>query len=96
MEKFADFADEQPLDGDKIKIDEIINKEITVTGYNINSSKYKTNNSTKCLKLQININNKHYVLFTGSSVLLDQIEKYKSHIPFIATITKIDKFYSFS
>lgn len=96
MEKFADFADEQPLDGDKIRIDEIINKEIIVTGYNINNSKYRANNSEKCLKLQINIDNKHYIIFTGSTVLIDQIKKYESHIPFITIITKIDKFYSFS
>lgn len=96
MEKFADFAQEEPLDGDKIKIDEIINREIIVIAYNISNSKYKDSNSCKCLKLQIKLDDKKYVVFTGSMILIDQIEKYKEHIPFLTTISKINKFYSFT
>lgn len=97
MKRFSDFApDSIPIDGDKMKIDEVLNKEIIVTGYNINDSKYSRSNSQQCLKLQFEFNNNKYVLFTGSNILCDQIKKYKSEIPFATTIKKIDKYYSFS
>lgn len=88
---FADFAKETILDGDKIRIDDIINEEITILNYSIKTSKLKDG---KYLTLQINKNDKKYVIFTGSHVLMDQIEKYKNEIPFLTTIRKINKYYS--
>lgn len=97
MKRFSDFAPEiVPIDGDKMKIDEVLNKEIIVTGYNINDSKYSHSNSQQCLKLQFELEKEKFILFSGSTVLLDQIEKYKSEIPFSTTIKKVDKYYSFS
>jgi hypothetical protein len=37
-----------------------------------------------------------YVLFTGSSVLIEQMEKYKDEVPFLTTIKKVDRYYTFS
>jgi len=92
--KFGDFAkEESPLDGEKIQIDKIINQEILVIGYKINDSKY---NDSKCLKLQFEIDNEKHIVFTGSNVLIDQIEKYKEEIPFLTTIKKINKYYTFT
>ena len=48
----------------------------------------------KCLTLQVVLDDKKYVLFTGSVVLLEQMEKYQDHLPFIATIQKIDRYYT--
>ena len=48
------------------------------------------------LLLQLEIENKHRVLFTGSDVLIEQMEKYGEQIPFLATIKKIDRFYTLS
>ncbi len=96
MNKFADFAEEETLEGDKIKITDMLNREIIVTGYKVTESKFSKSNSERCLKLQFELENKKYVMFTGSDVLIDQIIKYQQHIPFITTITKIDKYYSFS
>lgn len=95
-EKFADFAEEQALDGDKIKIDEVLNLEIAVTGFKISGSRFAKSNSSQCLKLQFELEGKKRILFSGSDVLIEQIKKYESHIPFLAKITKIDKYYSFS
>ena len=91
MKKFSDFAKESILDGEKVKIDDIINKEIKIIGYAIKDSKYK---SKLYLTLQIIRENNKYVIFTGSSVLIDQLEKYKNKIPFVATIRKNNKYYS--
>lgn len=95
MKKFSDFAKEQVLDGDKLKLDDVLDKEIIVLGYQVNKSRYKGNNDT-CLKLQFELDGAHYILFTGSTVLINQIEKYQDEIPFRAVIKKIDKYYTFS
>ena len=95
--KFRDFAQENlPLDGDKIRLDEVINRELLITGYSIKRSKYDKNNSGKCLTLQVELDNAHRVVFTGSDVLIEQLEKYGDQVPFWATIKKIDRYYTLS
>jgi hypothetical protein len=94
MKRFSEFAEESgPLDGNKIRIDDILNKELIITGYKIKESKYPKS-GPKCLTLQVVLDDKKYVLFTGSVVLLEQMEKYQDHLPFIATIQKIDRYYT--
>lgn len=95
MKRFSDFAEEQTLDGDKVKLDDVLNKEIVVTGYVVTKSKYKSSGDM-CLKLQFEVDDARYILFTGSNVLINQIERYHDEIPFITTIKKVDKFYTFS
>lgn len=64
MKQFADFADERKhLEGDKARIDDILNKEI---------------------------------IFTGSDVLIEQLEKYRHEIPFKTVIKKINRYYTLS
>ena len=91
MKSFTEFADEGILDGDKTKVDDILNQEVIINGYNIKQSQYK---EKQYLTLQIILNEKKFVLFTGSEVLIDQLTKYKDEIPFKATIRKINKYYS--
>lgn len=77
--KFSDFAEEETkLDGKKSKLDDILNKEILITGYKITDSKYKKDDCDKCLALQFTINDQINITFTGSNVLIGQIEKYKN------------------
>ena len=95
MKRFSDFAEEQTLDGDKVKLDDVLNKEIVVTGYVVTKSKYKSSGDM-CLKLQFEVDSARYILFTGSNVIINQIERYHDEIPFITTIKKVDKFYTFS
>jgi len=94
MKKFSDFSKENILDGDKIRIDDILNEEVLITGYAIKNSRYSKNESGKYLTLQIIKENKKYVIFTGSDVLIDQLEKYSAEIPFTATVRKINRYYS--
>ena len=52
--KFSEFATEEPpLAGDKLKLDDILNKEIMVTGYKVRESKYSKKNSQTCLAFWI-------------------------------------------
>ena len=97
MKRFGDFSDApRVLDGDKVRLDDLINCEVTVIGYRVTESKFGKNKSGKCLTLQIEMHGEHKVVFTGSDVLLGQIEKYGSEIPFIAVIKKVDRFYTLS
>lgn len=96
MQRFSDFAEEEAvLDGNKCRIDDVINQEIILTKAKITESKYKKNKSGKCLMLQIKRTetSNHEVIFTGSDVLIDQIEKYQCEMPFLGTIRKINNRY---
>ena len=97
LKRFSDFAEEEkPIEGDKVKIETILDQEIFVIGYKIKKSKYEKSNSEQCLTIQFEINGNKRILFTGSNVLLDQIKKYSKEMPFLTTIKKIDKYYTFS
>ena len=88
---FSDFATEdKPLEGEKKKLDGILNVEILIIGFKIGKSKYKDENY---LTLQFDINNNKYILFTGSVVLSDQMQKYQDEIPFYTKIKKIKNYY---
>ena len=97
LKQFSDFAQEaKPMDGLKLKIDNVINQEILIIGCKIKDSKFSKTNTSKCLTLQFVLQEKRYVLFTGSSILIEQMEKYQNEIPFLATIKKIDRYYTLS
>jgi len=82
------------LDGDKIRIDDVLNQEMTVIGCRFSASKYEKNKSGKCLTLQILINDQKRVVFTGSDVMIEQMLKYEDQMPFLATIKKINRYYT--
>lgn len=96
MKKFADFAskDDFSLSGDKLKIENIVGKEIVIKGHKIGKSKHDYGKNV--LTMQYELNGVEHITFTGSTVLIDQIEKYKDEIPFITKIEKVNKFYAFT
>lgn len=92
---FSDFAEEsKAFDGDKKKIDEILNKEILVLDFKLKESKH--HRDSQYLTLQFKIDETIFILFNGSRVLANQLEKYKDNIPFYTIIKKIDKYYTFT
>ncbi len=94
MKKFSDICDDTILDGKKTRIEDILNKEIEILAYKISVSKFSKNKNGKYLTLQIIDDAEKYVIFTGSDVLIDQLEKYGKELPFFATIRKINKYYT--
>lgn len=98
LKKFSDFASEEDFSftGDKLKIEEIVGKEVIVKGCKIGKSKYSKNGDDKVLTLYYEISDVDHVTFTGSSVLIDQSEKYKDEMPFTTKIEKVNKFYTFT
>lgn len=94
MNRFSDFAtEEHVLDGEKIRMDDLLNQEIPIIGYRITESKFGKNRSGKCLTIQVEYKGERRVVFTGSDVLIDQLERYGDNVPFLATIRKVDRFY---
>lgn len=95
MKRFSDFAKPSGiLTGDKIRINDILGKEIEVIGYKISDSKQKL--GTKYLTLQIRVNGQERVLFTGSNILIEQIEQYGHEIPFWTKIERVNRFFTFT
>ena len=95
----GDFAEEPtPLEGDKVRLDDIVNQEILITGFDTKPSRYSKNKSGKYLTLQFRSDDqsKPNVVFTGSDVLIDQLERYKDELPFLATIKKVNRYYTLS
>lgn len=88
MKKFSDFnikVEHTNFEGEKIKITNIINTEITVIEFKIEPSKQKEN--TELLTLQIEYKGFKRIVFTGSKTLATQIKQIdKTNFPFTATI----------
>ena len=75
IHSFSDFADARiGLAGEKVRMEQILNKPIIIRGHKIIAS--KKNSGANCLYLQFEMEDKLCVLFTGSAVLIDQCEKY--------------------
>lgn len=94
------LPDREILDGEKVRIESILNVPLVFTGWEIKKSKVK--NAEMCLKLQFELDGERRVCFTGSNVLIDQIrsveaELTKRNLPrkFRATIRKIGNFFKF-
>lgn len=94
--KFGDFAEEPgTLEGDKLKLDDILNQEILIVGHRISQSKYDRNESGKYLAMQYHVRGRDgmNVTFTGSDVLIRQMEKYADRVPFMTVIRKKNRHY---
>lgn len=100
MNKFSEFAVEEiQFTGDKVSIDKLVNVPIIVRDFKLSESKFKKTNAEKCMTIQFEYKDKDevkYVFFTGSTVLINQCEKYKDKMPFATTIIKVNKYFSFS
>lgn len=93
--RFGDFAEEIKLfEGDKKKIDEILNHEILILDFRVKESKQKK--GTSYITIQFKQDGENYILFTGSVVIMDQLTRYKENLPFYAIIKKIDRYYTLS
>lgn len=98
MKSFSDFKIRvSALTGEKIKIADVMDKEIIVEDFRIEESKYKKENIDKCLTLQFTMEGERRVLFTSSDILLQQIQKVpEGGFPFRTKITRQGKMYQFT
>ena len=94
---FRDFVDpdedEDPLDGEKKKILEILNKEILILNFRIQKSKIKEGNYAI---IQFKLNGQKHVIFTTASRLMKKLELHKAKLPFHTTIIQEFNYFLFS
>lgn len=90
MRKFSDFnikTEEKGFVGDKIRIERILNREITVHAFRVEPSKFEGKGD--CLWMQIAIGETKHVLFTSGKKLIDDLGKIPAEeFPFTTTIIK--------
>jgi len=92
--RFCDFADTHPqFEGEKKKMPEILNMEILIINFRVGNSKYK---GKKYLTLQFELENKKYIVFTGSDVLIEQAQEYSKEMPYFTTIVQRGNYYTMS
>ncbi|RLG01150.1 hypothetical protein DRN58_02355 [Thermococci archaeon] len=93
--RFSDFAEETKVfDGDKKKIEDILNQEILVLDFKVKNSKKRQD--SLYATIQFKMNDINHIVFTGSSILISQLEKYKDNLPFYTVLKKIDRYYTFT
>lgn len=99
MKKFSDFGIKpvsQGLMGDKIKIDRVLNKEITVSDFRIVDSKFTDKGNGKRLDIQVEVDSTQRVIFTGSITLMEMIQRVpKTEFPFQTTIVRENERFEF-
>lgn len=100
MTSFSELKIKTPvpaMEGNKIEMFKVLNKEIKVWGYEIKPSKYPDKGNGKCLYMQIEIDGLKRVLFTGSGVLMETLELVpKDAFPFTTTIVKENERFQFT
>lgn len=100
MTNFKDLGVNTPspsLKGDKIETRDVLDTEVTVCDYSIVDSKFTDKGNGKCLRLQLKVEDKDRVLFTGSGVLMDMVEQIpKNKLPFTTKIIKRNRRFEFT
>jgi alpha-amylase/alpha-mannosidase (GH57 family) len=70
-----------------------VGRELIILAYCVRPSRY--NNDYLTIQFLYEMDGDHHVVFTGSSVLSEQLKQYAEKLPFVAAIQKIGKYYSF-
>lgn len=100
MNSFKDFGIKPQVknfEGEKIRIDKILNKQIVVEDFKTAESKYQDKGTGKLLTLQIVVDNTRRVVFTGSLNLMEMIQKVpKNKMPFTTTIVRENERFEFT
>lgn len=93
--RFSDFAKSEDghLEGEKLKVGDILGKEILLKNFSVSKSKHYSGDYAT---IQFELNGKLQVVFVSSKVIIEQLQKYQSELPFIVVIIKIGKYYSLS
>ena len=81
----------------KIRIEDIINKEIKILSFSIRNTKFPKDGRTNYITIQFEFENEIKVLFTGSEILSRQLKDYESELPFTTMIKKkFNRYYTLS
>jgi len=91
---FKDFADEDErggLEGEKVNIENVLDKEILITNFQFRQSHY---HEGAYMILQFRNDGELKVVFTATEVVKKQLERHKDQLPFYGTIVKKNRYYT--
>lgn len=89
MKRFADLPQEKrDVWVEKVKISEVIGKEIIITGFTILPSKYGENE--EATRIDFELNGERHICYTSSALLRRQLERTRDELPYLAVITQKD------
>ncbi|MFN7703471.1 MAG: hypothetical protein ACK5OS_02525 [Chryseotalea sp.] len=98
MKNFSEFNIKPKVNqfvGEKIQVQKLFNLSIQVLDYKVEPSKHKK--GTELLTLQIIKGNEKRIVFTGSTVLIDQIKRVpQDGFPFTTIIRGDNDYYEFT
>ena len=98
MYNFKDFNIQPKVNnfvGDKIQVQKLFNLQIKVLGFKVEPS--KQNKGTELLTLQIEKAGEKRIVFTGSKVMIDQIQRVpENRFPFTTTIKGDNDYFEFT
>lgn len=99
MKRFSDFSDENILVGQKVPINQLVDKEIIIHAFRVMKTKF----SSSCAQIQFRLpdSDELKVTFSASSVLTRQLINYREHLPFLTILKRIESkkghaFFTFS
>lgn len=79
------------LTGEKISIDQLIDKEIVFKDFILTKGKYYNEND--CMKIQVMFDGRERVFFTQSAYIMKTLLLYKEKLPRKGTITRQNRAY---
>src|SRR5688572_12543752 len=98
MHNFKDFNIKPKVNsfvGEKIQVQKLFNLQIKVLDFKVEPSKQKS--GTQLLTLQIEKSGEKRIVFTGSTVMIDQINRVpQDKFPFTTTIKGDNDYYEFT
>lgn len=103
--EFSTLVKDRALDGDKVRIDDLLNTDIVICGFQVKPSKFKDKGGKFCAKVQFyyadDESEARKIFFSGSSVIKGQIEEAKGSLEndgrpllFKTKVKKIGNYYT--
>ncbi len=87
MKRFADLPlEKRDVWAEKVKISEVIGKEIIITGFTIVPSKYGENE--QATRIDFEVDGEKHICFTSSALIRRQLENTRDEFPYMTVITK--------
>lgn len=87
MKRFSDLPQaKREVWAEKVKISEVIGKEIVITGFTIIQSKYGQNE--EAMRIEFELEGSKHICYTSSALLRKQLEATADELPFAATIAE--------
>lgn len=102
---FGDLVENKALDGKKIKLEDVLDKPIIITGFRTSKSKFAKKGTEMYTRIQFYFEDdekqERHVVFTGSTVIPDQLKEIEGKLEesgmeliFRTTIKEIGNYFS--